>query len=445
VVTAAAVVSAVAYGNVFLGENSLDVRVYATIGAVSFLNFLAIALARQLYSFAALLKLRQQSASVARIWAVVVAMDLSLVFAFKIGAGVSRGAVGLFLVATPILLILSRVLYSSLLSRALSRGTLRNRRIVLVAERDELSRSEALSNIARAGYDISEVVTFGPEAGRGGALGKIGDKVIAIAKRQPVDSIVLLANWASSRTIEEICIPLRVLPLPVHLLPDHNVERLSRHGSAMLGGLTSAYMQRAPLSGGERLAKRAFDVFAAACGLLVLSPLLAMVALLIRVDSPGPVFFWQTRNGFNDRPFRIAKFRSMHVAEDGLKIRQATVNDARVTRVGRFLRKASIDELPQLWNVLRGDMSIVGPRPHAAAHNAEYQSLIGSYAFRHHVKPGLTGWAQVHGCRGETNTLEKMQRRVDYDLYYINHWSLWLDLRIILSTVRLMIRDPAAF
>ena len=166
--------------------------------------------------------------------------------------------------------------------------------------------------------------------------------------------------------------------------------------------------------------------------LLLLSPLMLLTALLIKLDSHGPVLFFQTRNGFNGRAFRIVKFRSMHVLEDGNAIRQATRTDPRVTRLGR---RTNIDELPQLFNVLNGDMSLVGPRPHAVAHNNEYDKLIANYALRNHVKPGITGWAQVNGYRGETPTTDLMEQRVAYDLRYINNWSMWLDVRILFRTL----------
>jgi exopolysaccharide biosynthesis polyprenyl glycosylphosphotransferase len=170
-----------------------------------------------------------------------------------------------------------------------------------------------------------------------------------------------------------------------------------------------------------------------------------VVALAIKLDSSGPIFFTQRRNGFSSSTFRIYKFRTMRVLEDGDTIPQARRGDPRVTRLGRMLRQTSIDELPQLFNVLVGNMSLVGPRPHAVAHNNEYQKLIANYAFRHHVKPGITGWAQVSGYRGESQTTDVMAERVEYDLWYINHWSLWLDLKILLKTVISVYRQPTAY
>jgi exopolysaccharide biosynthesis polyprenyl glycosylphosphotransferase len=200
-----------------------------------------------------------------------------------------------------------------------------------------------------------------------------------------------------------------------------------------LGPMSSLQLTRPPLSRWEIAQKRLFDLCFAGVGLLVLTPALLLVALLIKLDSPGPVFFLQRRYGFNQRPFRIIKFRTMHTLDDGEVIVQATRGDPRVTRVGRWLRRWNIDEVPQLFNVLLGDMSLIGPRPHALTHDHEYGRKIALYARRHNVKPGITGWAQVHGFRGETDT-DRMRQRVEFDLYYIDNWSLWLDFTILLRT-----------
>ncbi len=184
-----------------------------------------------------------------------------------------------------------------------------------------------------------------------------------------------------------------------------------------------------------RNASRVLDIAGAAMGLLVLAPLLVFIALLIRLDTPGPVLFRQTRKGLNGQVFRIYKFRTMRVLEDGAVVRQATRGDARVTRIGRILRSTSLDELPQLLNVLSGEMALVGPRPHALAHDEFYSREISGYDQRFRVKPGITGWAQVNGARGETPTLDHMRRRIELDLWYVQHKSIALDLTILARTV----------
>jgi undecaprenyl-phosphate galactose phosphotransferase/putative colanic acid biosynthesis UDP-glucose lipid carrier transferase len=204
-------------------------------------------------------------------------------------------------------------------------------------------------------------------------------------------------------------------------------------------------LQRPPLTSGELALKRVCDLVLATVLLLALAPLFLVVGLLIKLDSAGPVIFSQRRRGFNGQDFRIFKFRTMNVQEDGHMVAQTRRNDPRVTRVGRVLRATSIDELPQLLNVLFGQMSLVGPRPHAVAHDDGYTIMIAKYALRQHMKPGLTGWAQVNGYRGETAQIELMERRVECDLWYIKNWSFWLDLRILFRTCFELARGRNAY
>jgi exopolysaccharide biosynthesis polyprenyl glycosylphosphotransferase len=220
----------------------------------------------------------------------------------------------------------------------------------------------------------------------------------------------------------------------VLLLPDRSVSSIFSRLSWGLRALTPIEVQRAPLSQHDLFVKRIFDVIFASLALVILSPLLLLTSVVIKLDSSGPIIFHQRRCGFNGREFAIYKFRTMTVLGDGPTVRRVQRNDARVTWLGRLLRASSIDELPQLINVLTGEMSLVGPRPHALVHDDEYGKLIDNYIFRHHVKPGITGWAQIHGFRGETADVALMEKRVQLDLWYINNWSLWLDLRIIART-----------
>jgi len=204
-------------------------------------------------------------------------------------------------------------------------------------------------------------------------------------------------------------------------------------------------LHREPLDGFERGVKRCTDILSALAGLFLLSPLLAVTAVLIKLDSPGPIFFRQRRCGFNGRQFHILKFRTMSTLEDGPTVHQAAQSDSRVTRLGKWLRRTSIDELPQLLNILDGSMSLIGPRPHALAHDDHFDKVVSNYAFRHHVKPGLTGWAQVHGYRGATPNVADIQRRVEYDLWYIDNWSLRLDCLIIIRTFLEIMRSRNAY
>lgn len=181
--------------------------------------------------------------------------------------------------------------------------------------------------------------------------------------------------------------------------------------------------------------KRLEDIILSLFILLLISPLLIIISLAVKITSPRPVIFRQTRYGMDGKPIKVWKFRSMVVMENDTEVKQATKDDVRVTNVGKFLRRTSLDELPQFFNVLFGEMSIVGPRPHAVSHNEQYRSLIEGYMLRHKVKPGITGWAQINGWRGETDTLDKMEKRIEFDLEYIRSWSVWLDLKIIVMTI----------
>jgi len=200
-----------------------------------------------------------------------------------------------------------------------------------------------------------------------------------------------------------------------------------------------------PLQGMSGLWKRGFDVVLASIALCLILPALLALAAAIKWTSPGPVLFKQRRYGLNGEQIWVYKFRTMTVCEDGPVVAQVTKQDSRVTPLGAYLRRTSLDELPQIFNVLEGKMSFVGPRPHAVAHNEEYRKLINGYMIRHKVRPGITGWAQVNGLRGETSTVDKMRRRVQYDLDYLNHWSLWLDVKIIAKTAWTVLRDRHAY
>jgi undecaprenyl-phosphate galactose phosphotransferase/putative colanic acid biosynthesis UDP-glucose lipid carrier transferase len=207
----------------------------------------------------------------------------------------------------------------------------------------------------------------------------------------------------------------------------------------------SIEIQRAPLSLTERSVKRIVDIVLAAMALIAFFPLISLAGLAIKLDGSGPIIFRQNRKGFNGQQFVMFKFRTMTVQENGDSVTHVARNDPRVTSIGRLLRASSIDELPQLVNVLRGEMSLIGPRPHALAHDNYFEKVLEDYAFRHHVKPGMTGWAQVHGLRGATPTLDVISRRVKMDLWYINNWSLWLDVQILLKTFFEVLRKRNAY
>jgi Undecaprenyl-phosphate glucose phosphotransferase len=262
----------------------------------------------------------------------------------------------------------------------------------------------------------------------------LAEAVANIRALEP-DAIYLLLPWSATELIDRCAETFLALPVEIHLGPERILHKFEEVELAKVGPLASLQLTRLPLTRAEVIQKRLFDLLFAAIALLAATPLLIAVAILIKLDSPGPIFFVQRRYGFNQQPFRIIKFRTMRALEDGAVVAQAKRYDPRLTRVGRRLRRWNIDEIPQLFNVLTGDMSLVGPRPHALAHDHDYEQRISLYARRHNVKPGITGWAQINGYRGEIDSDEKIRKRVEHDLFYIDNWSLWLDLKIIARTV----------
>ena len=243
---------------------------------------------------------------------------------------------------------------------------------------------------------------------------------------------------------------LAPIPNPISLLLDDADDETEAQAVGRIADFDLAYVSGAAEKSGYHVAKRIMDLTLSVLGLIALLPLMATVALAIKLDSPGPVFFRQKRHGFNNQLIDMWKFRSMRTDTlDATAAKLVTKDDPRVTRVGKFIRKTSIDELPQLFNVLMGELSIVGPRPHALAAKADnklYYDAVEGYFARHRVKPGMTGWAQIHGWRGETDTVDKIMQRVNCDLYYIENWSLWLDLKIVLLTpMSLLTKNENAF
>lgn len=261
-----------------------------------------------------------------------------------------------------------------------------------------------------------------------------------------VDRVVVALPWIASERIDVLLKKMRTVPVRIDLVPNNLVWQFAAINMERLGGVPVVTVANRRVDEQMGMVKRMEDLLISSLLLIVTSPLLLLIALVTKVDSKGPVIFKQRRHGFNNHVFEVYKFRSMAVtATTGNDVQQATRNDCRVTRLGKFLRRSSLDELPQLFNVLLGHMSIVGPRPHAVQHNREYGAIISEYYARHNVKPGITGWAQVNGLRGETDTVEKMHRRVEYDLHYIEHWSLLLDLKIISKTAIAVWFDPNAY
>ncbi|WP_259198131.1 MULTISPECIES: undecaprenyl-phosphate glucose phosphotransferase [unclassified Pseudomonas] len=265
-------------------------------------------------------------------------------------------------------------------------------------------------------------------------LGDLPD-LPTLIRQHGIRRLYITHSLQEATHIEELYVNLLEISVDVIWVPDLNNMLLLNHSVAEVDGLPAIFLNESPLTSRPTaaLSKSLLDKSLALLAIVLLSPLLLLFALLIKLTSPGPVIFKQDRHGWNGEVIKVWKFRSMRVHDDR-EVRQASRNDSRITPVGRFIRRTSIDELPQLFNVLQGHMALVGPRPHAVAHNDYYSGKIRAYMARHRIKPGITGLAQVNGCRGETETLEKMQKRVDIDLSYINNWSLWLDIKILFKT-----------
>jgi putative colanic acid biosynthesis UDP-glucose lipid carrier transferase len=281
-----------------------------------------------------------------------------------------------------------------------------------------------------------------PELNR--RIGNIDD-LVADARAGFIDCIYITFPMRAEARIRGVLAKLADTTASVYLVPDFFVFQMLHSRWTDIGGLPAVSIFENPLYGVDGLVKRLFDLVVGSLLLMVAAVPMLIIAIAIKLTSRGPVFFRQRRYGLDGREIRVWKFRTMTVCEDGDEVRQATQGDARVTRLGAFLRRTSLDELPQLFNVLGGSMSLVGPRPHAAAHNEQYRKMIQGYMLRHKVKPGMTGLAQVRGWRGETDTLEKMQRRIECDHQYIRDWSLWLDIQILLQTLWIVLSGKNAY
>ena len=304
--------------------------------------------------------------------------------------------------------------------------------------------SAKYSQIALCGFIDSRSVSRLNAASSQTLLGRLDD-IADVVRNNRIQLIYLSLPMASQPRILHVLDALKDTTASIYFVPDMFVTDLIQGKTGSVYGMPVISVCETPFKGLDGIAKRISDVIFSLLILAFILPLLLAIAAAVKWTSAGPVIFKQRRYGLDGEEIVVYKFRSMSVTEDGSNVTQATKNDQRITPLGAFLRKTSLDELPQFINVLQGRMSIVGPRPHAVAHNELYRKLIKGYMVRHKVKPGITGWAQVNGFRGETETLQKMQGRIDYDLDYLRNWSLRLDIQIILKTIRLVLKDQAAY
>ncbi|MDA8108369.1 MAG: undecaprenyl-phosphate glucose phosphotransferase [Betaproteobacteria bacterium] len=382
-------------------------------------------------------------------WAPVVALLLLIGWATRTLQAIDPDVAAAWAIATPAVRFGAHLLLPLVLPRVFS--VERVRRNAVIAGGGALARdlAERLRSAPQLGV---QVIGCFEDRGPGRAsaaspvpnLGNLA-ALAQYAKTHPVDLIYITLPMASQPRILRLLDELRDTTASIYFVPDIFAFDPIQARIDTIGGMPVVSVCESPFHGVDGLVKRASDLALAALILALVWPLMLAIAIGVKLSSRGPVLFRQRRYGLDGRQIVVYKFRTMTVLEDGATVPQATQDDRRVTRFGAFLRRYSLDELPQFVNVLQGRMSVVGPRPHAVAHNELYRKLIKGYMIRHKVRPGITGWAQVNGLRGETDVLEKMQKRIDYDLAYLRNWSLRLDVWLVLKTVLVIFRSPNAY
>jgi putative colanic acid biosynthesis UDP-glucose lipid carrier transferase len=386
-------------------------------------------------------------------WVIVTGVLLAVGFATKTTTYFSRGVLLPWIFLTPLVLLgMSLLVYKSL---GFFRTSGRNARTAVIAGAGSLGQhlAKSLKDLPWLGirfvgffddHKLGENLTPAGESAHQPILGDL-DEMVAFVRNYQVNMVYLALPLRAQARLREIIEKLQDTTASVYFAPDVFVFSLFQSSLTDLRGIPLISLWETPFFGVNAMLKRVLDMVLASFLLVCTAPVLLILALGVKLTSPGPVFFKQRRYGLDGGEITVFKFRTMSVCEDGAHIPQATRDDPRLTELGKFLRRTSLDELPQLFNVLQGQMSIVGPRPHAVAHNEFYRARLPRYMLRHKVRPGITGLAQVNGFRGETETLEKMEQRLAYDLEYLRRWSLWLDVKLIFQTMWKTISDKNAY
>lgn len=349
---------------------------------------------------------------------------------------------------TPLLLLMGHSLVTAYLEILRGRGSVRRSVIVGANElgrklADRIHQQRSLMIRVEAFFDNRSGSRCEPEL-KNLLFGGINDVATYVAEHE-IDLVYIALPMFNHPSVTDLVNSLKDTTASVYFVPDVFMFDLVQAQMDNVNGIPVISVFETPLTGINAVHKRVFDIVSASLILLTIAPLMLLIAALVKTTSKGPVIFKQHRYGVDGEEILVYKFRSMRVCEDKKVVIQATKNDVRVTRIGAVLRRTSLDELPQFINVLQGTMSIVGPRPHAVAHNEHYRKLIHGYMWRHKVKPGITGWAQINGYRGETETIDKMEGRVVYDIAYLKNWSVWLDITIIFKTIKLVLKDSKAY
>lgn len=399
----------------------------------------------------------QEISSVAATWILTVLVMALLEFVTGCGEHFQRSSLITWVMLAPSLIGLGRMCLRIVQQGLLRRGI--GTRRVAIAGQNELGWQTCQNILEQPGlglrfvgfYDdrsdvreTEEVTDKNREANELKRTGSLAE-LVEVARRGEIDAVLITLPMRAEGRIRALLDQLSDSTASVYIVPDFFVFELLHSRLTNMGGLPAVSVFENPLFGVDGVVKRTADLIIASVAIVVGALPMLMIALAVKLSSPGPVLFRQRRYGLDGREILVWKFRSMRTCDNGGVIKQATKDDPRVTWIGGILRKTSLDELPQLFNVITGSMSLVGPRPHASAHNEQYRSLIRGYMLRHKVKPGITGLAQVNGCRGETETIDKMQRRIEWDHRYIRSWSIWLDIKILLKTIIVVLRRDEAY
>jgi putative colanic acid biosynthesis UDP-glucose lipid carrier transferase len=412
---------------------------YFVFAIISALCFYVIGQARGLYGSWRISSIRNESGAVILVWILAFASLLIIAFVSKTSTLFSRRVVLTWMIIAPCMLMLARLSLRILLYELRRHG--RNSRTVAIAgtgraarELVEMINAMPWTGLVFKGYYDDRAVEGSPTGIHTVLDGDLSE-LNALVHAGKIDTIYIALPMYEKQLIIDLVNNLSDTTVSLYLLPDSFVFELMHTHWISFHGTPIISIYETPFYGVDGWVKRLEDIVLGSAILAIIALPMLLIALAVKLTSPGPALFKQRRYGLKGEVVLVWKFRSMTVCEDGTEILQAKQGDARLTPLGAFLRKTSLDELPQFINVLQGTMSVVGPRPHAVVHNEEYRRLIQGYMLRHKVKPGITGWAQVNGWRGETDTLEKMQKRVECDLHYIQNWSLWLDLKIVWLTM----------
>lgn len=442
IINSALLLAATAYGVPFSRE-------YFMLSLVGSLGFAVIAESFALYRSWRVGMFKELAFYTLVSWIFAAALVMVGLFFTKTGESYSRVTLGLWFVFGFVGLVGWRAMFKSFLRNVRKRGY--------------NTRSIALFGLSEKGIRLAKEAIDNPEIGfrlaavyDDRSIDRLDENYhnfikgnvkagIEAARNNEFDVIYIALPIKAQHRIQEMLTAFGDTTATVHVVPDLFMYCLMHGQMSHLGDVQTISVYDNPMSGGGAVLKRAEDILLSSIALLLLALPLLIIGAAVKLTSKGPVLFKQDRYGLNGRKIKVWKFRSMRVMENDAVVTQASKNDPRITPVGAFLRKTSLDELPQFINVLTGDMSVIGPRPHAVSHNEEYRRLVSYYMLRHKVKPGITGWAQVNGWRGETDSIDKMEKRIEFDLEYIRNWSLWMDFKIIIFTVMRSFTDKNAY